>query len=407
MKELLDLERRELTSAEWFIDEGTGRSVQISEEVSEVMFGRFMELHSMIQQDQENVKIRCLFIGMALDEIERDKLYNYVCVKGQYVAYSSFYKFCKEIFGFSKITVQRMLGVVRDFCGVDGTLKIEYVNYSFRQLVEMRTIDVKYHNRIPVTMSTRNIHALGELYQEYVPSQDSTAEDDLKEWSRRKAEKNLRENAKNNEIQFVAATGSARSPSENESDGSDFSDPDEFDGEDERDIITPQEEKIIPFSAIEKGLHMQLSLLKKHHPEWSSFIVAIGMALVKRNPNALFYNDSGREVDSRYGKDLYRNEERLKLKNKKEREEWLTNFRKWGVWIDVPEVSKRFYRYDFCNGYAMIVEEYYVHWDYAPGQDHVSLRYGVIDDKHERYEEGAIGGFSGAVEWLTKNAKEI
>ena len=47
---------------------------------------------------------------------------------------------------------------------------------------------------------------------------------------------------------------------------------------------------------------------------------------------------------------------RLNFKNDKARREWLYNFRNWGVWIEVPEVNKTFYRFNFANGAALIVE---------------------------------------------------
>ena len=104
---------------------------------------------------------------------------------------------------------------------------------------------------------------------------------------------------------------------------------------------------------------------------------------------------------------------KLSLKNKKEREEWLKNFKSWGVWLSVPDVSKTFYRYDFENGCSLIVEEslefswqYYVkHEDEY--QERTFLRYAIIDEKHPKYDSAYQGGVSGIVEWLSKHSKEI
>jgi hypothetical protein len=48
----------------------------------------------------------------------------------------------------------------------------------------------------------------------------------------------------------------------------------------------------------------------------------------------------------------------LKLKNKNEREDFVKNYRSWGVWKQIHELNLTFYRYDFVNGAALVVTEY-------------------------------------------------
>lgn len=45
------------------------------------------------------------------------------------------------------------------------------------------------------------------------------------------------------------------------------------------------------------------------------------------------------------------------LKNLAERKAWLANYRAWGVWIRVPQLGMTYYRYDFGNGDAVVVDE--------------------------------------------------
>ena len=45
------------------------------------------------------------------------------------------------------------------------------------------------------------------------------------------------------------------------------------------------------------------------------------------------------------------------LKNLAERKAWLANYRAWGAWIRVPQLGMTYYRYDFGNGDAVIVDE--------------------------------------------------
>lgn len=48
----------------------------------------------------------------------------------------------------------------------------------------------------------------------------------------------------------------------------------------------------------------------------------------------------------------------MKLKNKKEREQFVKNYKAWGVWKEIPELNIKLYRYDFNNGDCIIVTEF-------------------------------------------------
>ena len=102
---------------------------------------------------------------------------------------------------------------------------------------------------------------------------------------------------------------------------------------------------------------------------------------------------------------------KLSLKNKKERQEWLENFKAWGVWLSVPDVAKTFYRYDFENGCSLIVEESvefsFAYYDRKEGVGRTFLRYAIIDALHPKYDSAYQGGASGIVDWLSKHQKEI
>ena len=49
-----------------------------------------------------------------------------------------------------------------------------------------------------------------------------------------------------------------------------------------------------------------------------------------------------------------------RLRNKQEREAFLDNYARWGIWKEIPELRVRFYKYDLPNG-ARIVAQTYVH----------------------------------------------
>lgn len=99
----------------------------------------------------------------------------------------------------------------------------------------------------------------------------------------------------------------------------------------------------------------------------------------------------------------------INLRNKEERECWLNAFRKWGIWLDVPEVNKTFYRYEFKNGCAIVVEVGIEYWDaYSTerGKPHERVSYSIIDAEHISFNSQG-DSFTGVIQWLTKFAKEI
>lgn len=59
----------------------------------------------------------------------------------------------------------------------------------------------------------------------------------------------------------------------------------------------------------------------------------------------------------------------MQLKNKKQREEFLNNYKSWKLWKEIPEIEVKLYRFLFPNGTAVIATEYACKKlaDYAPG----------------------------------------
>ncbi len=97
----------------------------------------------------------------------------------------------------------------------------------------------------------------------------------------------------------------------------------------------------------------------------------------------------------------------LNLKNEKARKTWLDGFRSWGVWLEVPQVDKTFYRFDFANGAALIVEVGFEYWSFSstPGAKE-RVAYAIIDDKHDKFDSKGIC-YTDVITWLTAHAKEV
>lgn len=517
MKELLDLNRREFVAAKWFMDEETAQTVNVSEEVQQMNFDRFMELRSFITQTQKDLCVRYVAIGCALLEIKRSKLYYYVAPTGNgEVGYGNFKKFCKDVFGIAETTAKRMVDIAENFATIEGTLDVKYLPYSYSQLAELLTIDEKYRAKITSKCSVRDIRRLGELYKKEPPTQETTVEKDLERWREIHEEEQAKKNAKKNSLTFVPARKSdainGQGPTSDL--GKNMSVEEEFDGEDERDLSTPTVEKDISFEAIRKGLLRQLELLRTCDVgvAWTKCADIFEEALNTNTPrrvanskdvvqanievarlkeklnaprhesnaeeiyihkdmpevlirdairrgfellrvkvpslNHAFCDIVAEELDSghmqvysteaydllfRSNYELQRELEDLKtqsgpivregmamppaqkltLKNAKERKEWLEGYESWPVWLDVPEVSKTFYRYDFINGAALIIEVGTQYYDaYTSGSKKGKkpcsfVRYSILDESTPKFDCGCAGGTSAIVDWLTKHSKEI
>lgn len=204
MEELLDIVRREFKSANRYFSEEFGSYMEMSDDIVEEKFTRFQYLHSYLWQAQQGVKQNFIDIGRSLFELRCDEIYKAVCQEAHGgVGYGNFYKFCQDVFGFKKKTVQRLLKVFEEFGNKEsGLLDVEYVNFSFRQLVELAGMD-KYRERVPVTASTRDIKRLKELYKNYTPKPGQTVEDDLREWQTRHKAELDEKNYKKNSISFI------------------------------------------------------------------------------------------------------------------------------------------------------------------------------------------------------------
>lgn len=59
-----------------------------------------------------------------------------------------------------------------------------------------------------------------------------------------------------------------------------------------------------------------------------------------------------------------REDNKMILKNKQERENFINNYKAWGVWKEVPELNLKFYRYELPTGAVIIVTEYMTYIGY-------------------------------------------
>ena len=263
MEEVLDIVRREFASADTYYDEELANYVTVDGGIVEEKFNEFKKLHAYVLNFQDNVKQGFIGIAYSLYLMRKDEIYKAVRqdAHGQ-VGYNNFYTFCKDVFGFKKATTAYLLKIFEEFCNKEsGLLNIEYMNYSYTQLIELASMD-RYRERIPCTMSSRNIKRLRELYKEYTPSPGTKVDDDLKEWQRRHDEKKARENAERNAINFVPSQKSDMAVPKTDVQALGHEEIAESDKEDARLLSTPEVKKELSFEQIRNGLLRQLELLQ-------------------------------------------------------------------------------------------------------------------------------------------------
>ena len=119
------------------------------------------------------------------------------------------------------------------------------------------------------------------------------------------------------------------------------------------------------------------------------------------------YDNLIKDLDSLMPKDKAKTK-LLNLKNVKARKAWLDDFRSWGIWLEIKEVDKTFYRYNFANGAALIVEvgfEYWNSWSTQKGA-HERVSYSIIDEEHPKFNSQGES-YTNVITWLTTHAKEI
>ena len=430
MLEVLDLVRKDFGPAYIVYNDEFGSYVRMDSDIVKEKFDRFMKIHASVWSEQQQIKTRFVYLGTLLAELRQSELYKVVCQEAHGgTGYSNFYTFCGDVFGFKKSTVANLLKVYEEFCNKEnGLLDVQYMNFSYTQLVELSSME-NYRERIPVTMSRRNIQRLKELYKEYTPKPGNTVEDDLKEWQRRHEEKKDKANAEKNAINFVPAKKSDKAVGNSDVQPVGHEELAESDSEDERDLSTPDVPVQLTFEEISKGLLRQLDLLGKI-PGWQRVANIVTEAIVKNNSRNVaarsevveqihlngdylkkvealraelkrYKNTKESEVRPAFG-------DKLNLKNEKARKEWLDNFRSWGVWLAVPEVDKTFYRYNFVNGFALIVEvgmQYPDSWS-TRKDPYEFVRYSMIDDEHKKFNSWG-DSYTAVIQWLSKYAKVI
>lgn len=99
----------------------------------------------------------------------------------------------------------------------------------------------------------------------------------------------------------------------------------------------------------------------------------------------------------------------LNLKNKSERENFLSEYKSWGVWLFVPELELTCYKYKFANGAELVVTESHCYDYYGLGTSRRAMlvRYHLKDNDERNFFDLSGIAKTYVLEYMTNNAKEL
>ena len=107
------------------------------------------------------------------------------------------------------------------------------------------------------------------------------------------------------------------------------------------------------------------------------------------------------------------------FKNTKEREAFLKDYKKWGVWKEIPELNMTYYRYTFKNGACVVVTEYLTYSAFYKKNLVVEKYCLILPDEDDYKASDACGwvyfkhftpnghGISTIIDYMTKKRNEI
>jgi len=98
----------------------------------------------------------------------------------------------------------------------------------------------------------------------------------------------------------------------------------------------------------------------------------------------------------------------LHLRSKAEREDFLSKYKSWGVWLSVPELELTCYKFKFANGDELVVSESYYWCDpyYSTISKCMQVRYHLIDVSRTFFDLSGIAK-TYVLDYMTKHSKEI
>ena len=149
----------------------------------------------------------------------------------------------------------------------------------------------------------------------------------------------------------------------------------------------------------------KLDEIEKRRPSIKPFADVVKKSL---KDVSCFQELSVKTIQSKLEKDTEHYSVALDLLNEKARKEWLKKYRTWRVWLDIPDLDMKLYRYDFRNGDALIVTTYCTYWKFADWKLKLASeeRYCILSKDCPHYDLAGISK-SLVLDYLTKHRNEL
>ena len=134
---------------------------------------RFMQLHEEINNIKDLNKTNTnLQLGRLLYYINKDGLYVIYHEREMFERKcKNIYQYAEVAFGYKKSSVNNFINCYQKYCNEDGTLKQQYYNFNFSQLVETLPYEESFLKAINSSMSCKSIRKTLQKLSDTIPLQ--------------------------------------------------------------------------------------------------------------------------------------------------------------------------------------------------------------------------------------------
>lgn len=362
---------------------------------------KFDALEGQIKRSCDGIERNSFMIAACLYGVKKCFENYHQVTRGQ-TTYTDLYEYAEALFGFKKTSTKNAINIIEMYFDENGTLKPRFFGFGYSQLVEL----LPFKAEIPETVTAETtVKAVRELKKAGQTSDQDDEPTPLEELS-------------------AAAEEVDEIPEEDPEDAI----VEEIDGNpDEISELPPLPDDIYHVMLEEQALTEAFD----DDPDGVAYggndintdteeNTTNGLDYLLKNGQTSDQNDKKYDNAIKFiDKIAAGTKPTLHLfKNKKEREDFIKNYKPWGVWKELPELGLKFYRYEFANGAVIIVTECPEYHSWAKEKWVTTARHCLIlDEDYElpnSYGSGCCRAYdlSGTaptyiIDYMTKFAKEI